>query len=347
MKVVYQHRYGPAKEVLTVAEIDTPVPADNELLVRVRAASVNPIDTHVRGGYGRTLMEKKRGFDFPLTLGRDLSGTVEACGSKVRGFDVGAAIFAAPDPFRQGSHAEFIILKATEAFAKPLRLSFPEAASLPYAASTSWEALVNKAGLGPGRSAGKRVLVHAGSGGVGGVAIQMLKAWGAEVATTCSTRHVERVRALGADVIVDYTKADFAEELRDYDVVFDTLGVLQGPGFEPRSLRVLKRYGGAQYVSIVTPLLSTLDDNGLLKGLPKALWTLLTRKRRYRRDAGIGYHWAYFQPSSAAMQELQSLVEQGKIHAQVERSFALDEIVAAHEYQESGQATGKTMIINE
>ena len=187
MQAMLINRYGSAKEVFQYTELDKPSIKPDEVLINIKASSVNPIEYKMREGYGSKLFTKKRGFEFPVILGNDVCGVIEAVGSKVTEFKPGDEVYAAPEVTGQGSYCEYRAVKAKCCVEKPRNLSFVEAATLPYVALTTWSALVTRAKLGPRNSRGKKVLVHGGSGGIGSFAIQLLKAWGAEVATTCST----------------------------------------------------------------------------------------------------------------------------------------------------------------
>ncbi|HVL02637.1 MAG TPA: alcohol dehydrogenase catalytic domain-containing protein, partial [Dongiaceae bacterium] len=192
MKGVVIRQYGSAADVLNIENIGVPEPGRNEVLIWQHATSVNPIDYRMRDGYGRVLFEKMRGFELPLILGRDVAGEVVKTGSQVRDLQVGDAVFGVTSPKAQGAYAEYVIstpahvikMPKPPVYEKPI--SFEQAASLPYVTCTVWDALVTKAGLGPDNSNGKKVFVQGGSGGIGSLAIQLLKSWGAYVATTCS-----------------------------------------------------------------------------------------------------------------------------------------------------------------
>jgi len=332
-------RYGTAEDVLQAEEIAKPSIKADEVLVRLKASSVNPIEYKMRSGYGRKMFTKKRGFEFPLVLGNDLSGVIEAVGSKVIDFRPGDAVFSAPEVNGQGSYAQYRAIKARYCVEKPSRLSHQEAATIPYVALTAWAALVDKAKMGPDSSRGKRVLVHGGSGGIGSFAIQLLKAWGAEVTATCSTEKVERVRQLGADQVIDYKTQDFSQRLNDFDLVLDTVG---GEN-EEKSFRILKKASGAQYVTLAVPVLGAIDKHGFLRGGFNAIRELL-RKKKACKQQNIDYHWGLFKSNRDALTAVKDLIDQGKINPLLDRTFPLDQMAKAHEYAESGQVFGKVGI---
>lgn len=340
MKAVIINSYGPIDVLEHTTRQPVPMVGPRDVLIRNRATSVNPIDVMKRGGYGRPVFEKKRKVRFPWILGNDTAGIVEKIGKKVRRFKVGDEVFSAPGLRGQGTWAEYTAVNEKEAAFKPKHLSFEQAASIPYVAMTSWKALVHHAGITRSGAPGKKVLVHAGSGGVGTFSIQLLKAWGCHVATTCSSRNVELVRELGADTVVDYTAADFERVLKDYDVVFDTLGY-KVPGNEEKSLSILRRNSRAAYVSIVHPMLPLITKHGLAAGLPRMGLTLMHRKFKHR---GIRYHWSVFSPNGKVLEEVRQLVETGKIKPVIDRVYPLELMGEANAYVETGRASGKVVV---
>lgn len=336
MRAVQHARYGAATEVLEVrTDAPLPTPRPDEIRVRVRATSVNPIDAAVRGGYGATYWESIGFVKHPHTPGRDVTGEVDAVGADVTAFQVGDVVWAGT---LSGGSADYAVLPAAWAASKPKTLSYLEAGALPYVALTAWEALVKRAGLSATNSRGKRVVVPRGAGGVGSFAIQLLKAWGAEVATVCSTRNVELMRSLGADVIVDHTKQDFAEILRDYDVAFDTQ-----PGGEERLMRTLRDTPGTAYVSIVSPKLRIIDQLGLENGV-EAGNRLLAERQAQEAERGRIYDWSFMQPDGAALAEIGELVDAGKIRVIIDRVYPLEDLAQGHLYAETGSAVGKIVV---
>ena len=244
MKAVRIHRYG-GTEVLSYEEAPKPEPGPGELLVRVHAAGVNPIDWKIREGHYKLVMRLR----LPIVLGWDVSGVVEAVGAGVDGFRKGDEVFARPDIKRGGTYAEYVAIRASDAARKPKSIDHEHAAAVPLAGLTAWQGLFDKAGL----RAGQRALVHAAAGGVGHFAVQLAKWKGAFVAGTASGRNEALVRSLGADQVVDYTRERFEDAVASVDVVLDTLGGDTGR----RSWKVLKRGG---------TLVSVLDIAAPLKG---------------------------------------------------------------------------------
>ncbi|NBC32599.1 MAG: zinc-binding dehydrogenase [Alphaproteobacteria bacterium] len=334
-------RFGPAEQVLRInPAAPVPHPGPGQVLIRVHAASINPFDCQRRAGYGRTVLRALGGPGFPLILGRDCAGLVAAVGPGVRRFKVGDAVWAAPDPLGQGTHADYAVAGVEETETKPRHLSFVEAAALPYAGLTAWTALAGTGGLGPDNAAGKRVLVHGGSGGVGSVAIQLLKAWGAEVAATASTRNVALVRELGADRVIDYKQVDFSAQIADVDLVLDTIG----GETRRKSFKVLKRFAGAKVVSVVTPALALPDRAGLLGGLGLAAGALARGKLKAALRGGGGYDWAFVETDGPGLAQLGALVAEGRLRPVMDSVLALEDVVAAHQRVESGKATGKVVL---
>ena len=338
MKAARIHRFGEPHDVLVIEDVPAPKPGPGEVVIRLLAASLNPIDCWRRGGYGRRLFRSFGEASLPVILGRDGSGIIESVGPGVRRFVPGQAVWTAPDPFQDGTHAEFVRAAEDEVEPKPESLSHEEAASLPFVGLTVWAALVGKAGLGPDSAQGRKVLVHAGSGGIGTFAIQLLKAWGAHVATTCSADNVALVEDLGADEVIDYRVRDFSRELSGFDVVLDPLG----GETQRRSVRVLKR--GGSLVTLVTPALPLVDRFGLAAGGAAAVAALAAQKTGLRLLGGRRLHWAFFAPDGAALAEIGTLVEAGKIRPVIDRVYDLEQIAEAHAYSETRRARGKIVV---
>jgi NADPH:quinone reductase-like Zn-dependent oxidoreductase len=215
MKAFIVDRYG-SNDGVRFGEMPDPELRENDVLVQIHAASVNPLDLKIRDGKLKLILP----YRLPLILGNDLAGVVVGVGSQVRRFKPGDEVYARPDQDRIGAFAEFISMNEDAVANKPKELTMEEAASIPLVGLTAWQALIERANL----KKGQKVLIHAGSGGVGTFAIQLAKHVGAIVATTTSTANLDWVKRLGADIVIDYRKDDFETILRDYDVVLDTLG---------------------------------------------------------------------------------------------------------------------------
>ncbi|XP_028252425.1 reticulon-4-interacting protein 1 homolog, mitochondrial-like [Parambassis ranga] len=323
----------------------------NEVMIKVNAASLNPLDVSMRGGYGAKMLKLRRdplsvmdsGSEFPLILGRDVSGVVVDCGSEVTHFNPGDEVWAAVPPWKQGSLAEFVTLTEYEVSHKPKLLSHIEAASIPYVANTALSALVNAGGLCRDSTSNKRVLITGGSGGVGTFAIQLLKAWGAHVTVTCSQNAEGLVRGLGADEVVDYAAGDAAEQLEmmdKFDVVLDNVG----GDTEQWVMGLLKPWSGAKYVTLVTPLLFNTDSMGLLDGMFHAGFTLHNKAIQNVISSGVFYRWGFYAPDGPALDEICKLVDEGKILPVVEAQFPFTQVPQAFQKLEQGHARGKTVI---
>ena len=336
MRVAQFRTYGAAREVLEVVEEKTlPKPGPSDVLVRVHASSVNPIDCAVRQGYGHELFEARGLSRWPNRPGRDAAGEVAAVGEDAIRFQPGDRIYAAT---LGGANADYLVIPEAWAARKPESLSFLEAASIPYSALTSWSALVDRAGLSPTTTPGKRVFIPRAAGGVGSFAVQLVKAWGGYVVASCSSRNLQIVKDLGADEVLDYTQDGYSASLRDFDVAFDT-----SFNTENLLLDALKRDSGAVYVSIVSPRLRLIDEHGLTDGLRRGD-ELLAERVEAQRALGRTYHWSFAQPNGAALATIATLVDTGKIRPSVDQVYPLERIVDAHERSEAGLTRGRIII---
>ncbi|XP_034755558.1 reticulon-4-interacting protein 1 homolog, mitochondrial-like isoform X1 [Etheostoma cragini] len=347
-------QYG-TNGVLKFAE-DITVPTVNypsEVMIKVHAASLNPLDIFMRGGYGAKMLKLRRDplsvidnnndSEFPLILGRDVSGVVVDCGSEVTHFVPGDEVWAAVPPWKQGSLAEFMTLTEYEVSHKPKLLSHTEAASIPFVANTALSALVNAGGLCRDSSSNKRVLITGGSGGVGTFSIQLLKAWGAHVTVTCSQNAEGLIRGLGADEVVDYTAEDAHEQLgmmEKFDVILDGVG----GETEQWTMGLLKPWSGAKYVTLVTPLLSNTDTMGLPGGMFQTGFALHSKAIQNIISSGVFYRWGFYAPDGPALDEVSKLVDAGKILPVVEAQFPFTQVPQAFQKLEQGHARGKTVV---
>jgi NADPH:quinone reductase-like Zn-dependent oxidoreductase len=297
MKAFVVGRYG-SEAGTRMREVPEPDVGEHDVLVEVRAASVNPLDAKIRDGEFKLILP----YRVPFVLGHDMAGQVVRVGSAVRSFAPGDEVYARPRKDRIGTFAELIAVHEDDLALKPATLTMVEAAALPLVALTAWQALVERANLQPGQ----KVLVHAGSGGVGTIAIQLAKHLGAHVATTAGTANVEWVEDLGADVVVDYRCDDFGTILRDYDVVLDSLG---GETLE-KSLRVLKPGGIA--IGIGGPpdpaFAREIDANPVVR-LATALLSARTRLRARRRH--VRYSFLFMRASGEQLRAIAALVDAG------------------------------------
>lgn len=330
MKAAFIRKYG-GNEVVEVGDLPTPEPGPSDLLVRIRAASVNPVDFKIRDGMLKVMLP----YRFPLILGSDLAGVVAAAGPAVTCFREGSEIFARLDKNRIGSFAEFALVNEANAAAKPGNLSFAEAASIPLVGLTSWQALVEIAGL----RAGQKTLIHAGSGGVGSFAIQLAKHLGATVATTVGERNVELAKRLGADIVIDYHKERFEDALRDMDVVFDTLG----DDTQLRSFAVLKP-GGTLVTIAGIPTARFMREWGTnMFVVLYAAWANRKATRLARRT-GVRFQYLFMRPDGDQLAKIGKLLSDGHIVPVIDKVFALDDTRNALAYCEGGHAVGKVII---
>ncbi|MER5637592.1 NADP-dependent oxidoreductase [Kitasatospora sp. NPDC002227] len=305
MRVVTQKRFG-GPEVLEVAEAAKPVPGVGEVLVRVKASGLNPVDAAVRSGFLPLLGEA------PFTLGWDVSGVVEAVGPGA-GFAVGEEVFGMPNfPRAAGGYAEYVAAPAGELVRKPAGLDHPEAAALPLAGLTAWQSLVGAARV----AEGQRVLIHRAAGGVGHLAVQIAKARGAYVIALASAAKHAYLRGLGADEVIDYRETDFTEVLSGLDVVLDSAS--QGD----RSLQVLRE--GGVLVSIMQH-----HDQELAARV---------------RAAGRRFEGVSVVPDAAGLAELAALVEAGRLRPTVAEALPLAEVAKAHGLLDGGRTQGKIVL---
>ncbi len=328
MKAFVVTQYGP--EGLQAADVPTPSVGPRDVLIDVRAASINPLDKMVRNGEFKQLIKYKR----PFILGHDLSGVITKVGAEVRGFQAGDEVYARPRDLRIGAFAEQVAVDADDVALKPASLSFEEAAAVPLVALAAWQALVDVATIRPGQ----KVLVHAGAGGLGSTVIQVAKHLGAYVATTASSKDVDKVRSLGADEVIDFTQQDFTQVVSGYDVVLDSLGLAS----LEKSLTVLRPGGLA--ISVVGPPDQAFADQ-LGRPLLKPVMAVLSRKiRRQARKLGVRYSFFFMRPSGTQLASLASLYDAGTLRPVVDRAFPFDRTLDAMAYVEQGKANGKIVV---
>ena len=306
MKAVVIHEYG-GPEVLKYEEISRPEPKDDQVLVRVIAGGVNPVDGMIRSG----MFAKEGNRVFPIILGGDVAGVVERVGSTITKFRAGDPVFAYVSLNNSGGYAQYALVTEREAAPKPKSLTYVEAAAVPIVALTAWQGLVDTAKL----SVGQTVLVHGGSGGVGSFAIQIAKARGAKVIATASTANQDFLKQLGADVAIDYTKQKFEDVAKDVDVVLDSIG----RDTLARSYGVVKK--GGIIVSIVArPKDSELQKHSI-------------------RGAALSV-----EPNSEELAEIGKLLDDKKIKVVVSQTFPLSEAMKAQEQVATGHTRGKIVL---
>jgi len=328
MKAFVVHKYG--KDGLRAVQVPDPIIGPRDVLVRVRAASINPLDKMIRNGEFKLLLKYKP----PFVLGHDLAGVVTQVGAEVRGFSVGDEVYARPRDLRIGAFAEFIAIDHADIALKPKSLTMEESAAVPLVALAAWQALVDLARVQPGQ----KVLVHAGAGGLGSTVIQVARHLGLYVATTARGNDEEKVRRLGASVVIDYTKANFAESLSGYDVVLDSLG---GDNLA-RSLSVLRSGGLA--ISVVGPPDAAFAAQ-IGRPLLKPVMALMSRKvRRQAGKLGVGYSFFFMRADGQQLKTLAELYDAGALRPVLDRTFPFDETAEAMAYVEQGRAKGKVVV---
>ncbi|RZF54617.1 NADP-dependent oxidoreductase [Acinetobacter halotolerans] len=328
MKAAYISRYGNIDGVQLDERSQPPLTAD-AVLVKVHAASINPLDLKVLEGELKAILPVK----FPFILGNDFAGTVVEVGSNVTQFKAGDEVYAKTD--LNGAFAEYTVVEQSSLALKPQNISMELAASLPLVALTAWQALVEMAKV----QAGQKVLIHAGSGGVGSIAIQLAKHLGATIATTTSGKNTRWVRELGADIIIDYKTTDFEQELKEYDVVLDT----QGGKTLDKSLNVLKR--GGRLISLVGPPDQATTDAFNLNRFLKCVIPLLSWSiRRKAKKRGVTYSFLFMQPNGQQLSQISHLVETGKIKPVVDTEYDFSKIKEALHYVNTGRTKGKVVL---
>ena len=330
MKAFIVDRYGSSDGV-RAGEMPDPELRDDDVLVQIHTASVNALDLKIRDGKLKLILP----YRLPFVLGNDLAGVVVRVGSRVRRFKPGDEVYARPDQDRIGAFAEFISMNEDAVAIKPKELTMEEAASIPLVGLTAWQALIERANL----KVGQKVLIHAGSGGVGTFAIQLAKHVGAIVATTTSTANLDWVKRLGADIVIDYRKDDFETILRDYDVVLDTLG---GETLK-KSLRVLKP--GGKLISLSGPPDPDFaKDIGLTWILRLVMRLLSYRIRKKAKRHHVSYSFLFMRASGDQLREIGSLIDSGIIRPVVDRVFPFASTKEALVYVEKGRAKGKVIV---
>jgi len=305
MKAIRIHQYGDPG-VLIFEEAPMPVIGPDEVLIRVKACGINPIDWKIRKG-----MAKDRApISFPFILGWDVSGTIEKKGDLVTRFEIGDQVFTRNNTSRNGGYAEFVAVRSSEVSPAPQTISLIEAAGIPLAGQTAWAGLFEQGQL----KKGQHVLIHGGSGGVGTFAIQFAHFAGAHVTTTASAKNTDLLRSLGADEVIDYHSEDFSQKCRDLDLVFDTIG-----GDTQKKSWVTIRKGGF-LVSTVGADQQEAEKHGV-------------QARSFMVDS-----------NGARLQEMAGWADNGRLRVIIEKKFPLEDAREAHRLSEAGHATGKIIL---
>ncbi|XP_027127028.2 reticulon-4-interacting protein 1, mitochondrial [Coffea eugenioides] len=333
-RAVLLPRFGGPDVLQLRDNVNVPDLKPNEVLVRARAVSINPLDTRMRAGYGRSIFEPL----MPLILGRDISGEVAAIGNSVRSLGIGQEVFGALHPTAvRGTYTDYAILAEDELAPKPAPISHVEASAIPFAALTAWRALKSTARI----AQGQRVLVVGGGGAVGLSAIQLAVAAGCHVSTTCGGESIDRVLAAGAEDAVDYNMEDLEVAIKGYfDAVLDTIGL---PETERIGINLLKR--GGHYMTLQGEAASLTDRYGLAIGLPLATGILLKKQIQYRYSHGIEYWWTYMRADAEGLEEIRRLSEAGRLKIPVEKTFSITQVREAHQAKDrKGHVPGKIVL---
>ncbi|MBT1847213.1 NADP-dependent oxidoreductase [Enterobacter ludwigii] len=330
MKAFTFKRYGKSPE-LGFDDVDFPSPGDDEILVKVYAVGLNPIDNMIPTGMFKRVLH----FSLPATLGSDVSGVVVATGRRVTRFNAGDEVFASIFDRGTGSLAEFVRVPENLAALKPATLDFVQAASLPMVSLTSWQALTERAKL----RAGQKVFIPAGSGGIGSFAIQLAKHLGATVGTTTSTANIDWVSRLGADEVVDYKKQEFEKVLSGYDIV---LGTIRGDAIE-KSTQILKP--GGKIVSLIGPLDTAFARERHLNVFLRFVLGLMSRKiMRLSKKRGLTYSFLFVRPDGSQLSQIAELMDAQRIKPVIDNVFPFDETGDAFAYLARGHAKGKVVV---
>ncbi len=324
MKVIQIIKYGELKDGLSFGEKAKPVINSSDILIETKAAGLNPIDYKLVSGGLKDMVP----LDLPATIGYDVSGIVIEKGSDVTNFDIGDKVYARVPQNQMGTVANYVAVDSTVVSKMPENTTFEEAASLPLIGLTAIQAL-EKVGL----KQNDRILIHAGSGGVGSFAIQYAKAKGAFVYTTTSTDNVEWVKALGADRVIDYKKEDYMAIVSDLDLVFDTLG----GDYTLEALQIIKMGGKVTSIAGVpdeeTAAMMGMDGYKLPENLTKAIDKM-----------SANYKFTWMQPNAEQLDAISAMVKEGKIKPVIDKVYSFEEGIEAYQYLATGRAKGKVII---
>ncbi|MDA3955713.1 NADP-dependent oxidoreductase [Oceanispirochaeta sp.] len=330
MKALQITGYGEIADNVENTEIPTPLINDDQVLIEIRSAGVNPVDYKIVKG----AMKKIKTLNFPAPIGFDLSGIVVGVGQDITNLTVGDEVYARVPSDTPGTFAEFIAVDASVVVKKPGNITHNEASGIPLVGVTTVQAL-KMAGIKKGDS----ILIHAGSGGVGSFAIQYAKALGATVYTTTSSLNVEWVKELGADRVIDYKNENYLDVVSEVDIVFDTLG----GSYSVDAFKVLKK--GGFVVSIAGPIDGQTAKEWGLSLIPRLYLKLTGRKVTQRmKKKSAQYRYFLMSPDADQLNEISTLIEAGKIHPVTAKVFPLSEGVDALKFVETGRAKGKVIL---
>ncbi|MFT5666336.1 MAG: NADPH:quinone reductase-like Zn-dependent oxidoreductase [Vicingaceae bacterium] len=324
MKVLQIEKYGELKDALSFAETKKPTVSTTDILIETKAASLNPIDYKLVSGGLKDMVP----LDLPITIGFDVSGIILEKGEGVTGFEIGDEVYTRVPQNQMGTIAEYVAVDSMVVSKKPENISFEAAASLPLIGLTSFQAL-ERVGL----KAGDKILIHAGSGGVGSFAIQYAKAKGAYVYTTTSTKNVEWVKALGADRVIDYKKEDYKTVVSELDIVFDTLG----GDYTLDAFKIIKEGGKVSSIASIPD-----EETATMMGmegykLPENFSTLIKEK-------SANYKLTWMQPNRKQLDSISDMVKEDKIKAVIDTVYSFEDAIKAYLYLAEGRAKGKVIV---
>ena len=321
MKAIVYHDYG-SPDVLQLEEIEKSTPGDKEVLIKVRAASVNPLDWHFIRGTPYIVRIVMTGLRKPKNtrLGVDVAGQVEAVGSAITQFKPGDEVFGTC----RGAFAEYVCTSESNLVIKPNNVTFEQAAAVPIAAFTALQGLRDKGKIQPGQ----KILVNGASGGIGTFAVQIAKSYGADVTGVCSTRNIDMVRSIGADQVIDYTKEDFTKSTQRYDLIFDAIG--------NHSLSARRRLLSPNGICVTAGGPSGRWKMGLASGIKALVWSQFSS----RKLTGL-----LAKSSKEDLTILHDLMATGKVTPVIDRQYSLSELPDAIRYLEQGHARGKVVIV--
>ena len=330
MKAFLVDRYN-SKDGLRFGDVPKPEPRDDDVLIQIHAAGVNPLDSKIKTGEFRFILP----YRLPIILGNEVAGVVVKVGSQARQFKLGDEVYARPNKDRIGAFAEFIAINENEVAIKPKELTMEEAASIPLVGLTAWQALIEKANL----KKSQKILIQAGSGGVGTFAIQLAKHIGATVAATTSTANIELIRRLGADIAIDYNKDDFEQMLSDYDVVLNS----QDAKTLEKSLRVLKP--GGHLISISGPPDPDFARENRLSWFLQLIMKILSYKViKQANILNVKYSFLFMRANGKQLNEIAFLLDAGVIRPVIDKVFSFDSTNEALAYVASGRTRGKVVV---
>lgn len=315
-----------------------PLPGKKELRIRIAAASLNPIDCHRRAGYGRRMMKLLGAAEFPMVLGSDFAGVVDAVGSQVSGWKPGDRVFGCKAASRAGTHAQFAVVPVAQVLRLPEGLTMEEAATLPYSFVTAYRLITAGLKWSPADCRKRRFLVHGGLGAVGSMAVRLLTHWGAAVIISDREPRGEDWRGTGAEAAIDLSQARPGRPAGKYDAILNCASFQREESLFP----LLKQ--GGRYATIVHPLIATLDEHGWIKGGMRARSIWRAQADRLRACGGESYRWVLFRPDPQALHTLDSMAKQGLLKSEIARVYNVNEAVEAHRQMALGGLRGKIVL---